>query len=253
MAKAGARYDVVTGNLWSYANRGDMTGVKAALARGVDVNLHNKGAGWTALHAAAAGGHVKVIRVLVRAGAELELQDHGGGRPVHAAARNGQVNALAVLSELGADLACVRLSQTKGKAARELVAEATRRAGKATEGEEGAPVVGYGRTQSKSNAFFGPRKTPISGRIKKEILQRRREARRERAHEPAEADDGEVVADTAGGDVESAAGHLQTVRAVKAQRQQNRRARARSKLNGEEAAEAPCASSTAGTKHVGTH
>ena len=54
MAKAGDRYEVVTGNIWGYANRGDITGVKAALARGVDVDLVNT-AGWTAAHAAAAG------------------------------------------------------------------------------------------------------------------------------------------------------------------------------------------------------
>ena len=46
MAKAGDRYEQVTGNIWSYANRGDLTGLKAALARGVDVNLQNT-VGWT--------------------------------------------------------------------------------------------------------------------------------------------------------------------------------------------------------------
>ena len=28
-----------------------------------------------------------------------------------------------------------------------------------------APAVGYNRKQAKSNAFFGPRKTPISGKL----------------------------------------------------------------------------------------
>ena len=46
MAKAGDRYELVTGNIWSYANRGDLTGLKAALARGVDANLQNT-VGWT--------------------------------------------------------------------------------------------------------------------------------------------------------------------------------------------------------------
>lgn len=54
MAKAGDRYEVTTGNIWAYAHRGDVTGVKAALARGTDVNLVNT-VGWTAAHAAAAG------------------------------------------------------------------------------------------------------------------------------------------------------------------------------------------------------
>ena len=50
--KAGQRYGEVTGNIWSYAQRGDTTGVKAALARGVDANACNI-AGWTPSHAAA--------------------------------------------------------------------------------------------------------------------------------------------------------------------------------------------------------
>ena len=60
MAKAGARYEVETGNIWGYAHRGDLTGVRAALERGVQPNLLNV-AGWSACHAAAAAGHTKVI------------------------------------------------------------------------------------------------------------------------------------------------------------------------------------------------
>ena len=56
MAKAGARYEVETGNIWGYAHRGDMTGVRAALARGVDPNLLNV-AGWSASHAAGKAHH----------------------------------------------------------------------------------------------------------------------------------------------------------------------------------------------------
>ena len=60
MSKAGQHYDTLTGNIWSYANRGDLTGVKAALSRGgIDVDSQNI-AGWTPLHAAAAGGQIKV-------------------------------------------------------------------------------------------------------------------------------------------------------------------------------------------------
>ena len=65
MSKAGDRYDVISGNIWSYAHRGDLTGIKAALARGVDVNMKNT-VGWTPAHAAAAGGHCKALRLHVR-------------------------------------------------------------------------------------------------------------------------------------------------------------------------------------------
>ena len=78
MAKAGARYEVETGNIWGYAHRGDLTGVRAALERGVQPNLLNV-AGWSASHAAAAAGHTKVLSCLLRAGADVSLRDRGGG------------------------------------------------------------------------------------------------------------------------------------------------------------------------------
>ena len=77
MAKAGARYEVETGNIWGYAHRGDLTGVRAALERGVQPNLLNV-AGWSACHAAAAAGQTKVISCLLKAGADVELRDRGG-------------------------------------------------------------------------------------------------------------------------------------------------------------------------------
>jgi ankyrin repeat protein len=55
--------------------------VKAALMRGVDVDLTNT-AGWTALHAAAAGGHTKILDVLLRADADINIRDRGGNLPV---------------------------------------------------------------------------------------------------------------------------------------------------------------------------
>jgi len=191
MATAGDRYTVLTGNIWSYAHRGDVTGVKAALARGVDVNLPNT-VGWTACHAAAAGGHCKAIRVLVKAGANLSLRDHGGNLPAHQAAQNGHVQALKVLQDLGADLTQVPLSQAKGNAVRDFLKEAYKNGGMNgsnmldEDNEEGTnhTVVGYARTQSKSTAFWGPRKTPISCKIKKKILKtRRQQKRKEQQHE----------------------------------------------------------------------
>lgn len=183
MAKAGDRYEERTGNIWSYSNRGDLTGLKAALARGVDVNILNT-VGWTPTHAAAAGGQTSALRVLAKAGADLTIADKGGNLPVHHAAKNGHLHSLKVLQDLGADVGKVRLSQVKGKGVRDFVIAAHRKnnvdgdgAGGAEEEEEKHEVVGYARKQAKSTAFWGPRRTPISCKIKKKILEDKRKVR----------------------------------------------------------------------------
>ena len=117
MAKAGDRYDTLTGNIWAYSQRGDLTGTRAALARGVDVNIVNI-AGWTAAHAAASTGQVRVLGALLRAGADITIRDRGGNLPLHEAARNGHAHAVEALVNAGAKLEDVRLSQTKGSAVR---------------------------------------------------------------------------------------------------------------------------------------
>eukprot|EP00929_Paragymnodinium_shiwhaense_P063017 TRINITY_DN31514_c0_g1_i1.p1 TRINITY_DN31514_c0_g1~~TRINITY_DN31514_c0_g1_i1.p1 ORF type:complete len:348 (-),score=93.62 TRINITY_DN31514_c0_g1_i1:517-1560(-) len=183
MARAGERYEEVTGNIWSYAKRGDMTGVKAALLRNVDVDCSNT-AGWTPLHAAAAGGQAQVIRALLRAKADIGLRDRGGNLAAHEAARGGHLQCLEVLQDAGVDLSNIRLSQTKGTAVRALVQEATRKAAKVPEaGEtaEGDGPVGYARQKQKSCAFWGPRRTPISNKIKREILKEKRKKQEEGA------------------------------------------------------------------------
>lgn len=55
------------------------------------------------------------------------------------------------------------------------------------------PAVGYRRAQVRSNAFYGPRKTPISGKIKREILQRRRREKKA-ALEAQQQPSGDTVA-----------------------------------------------------------
>lgn len=178
MACAGDRYSEVTGNIWSYANRGDMTGVKAALMRDVDVNIVNT-AGWTPLHAAAAGGQTRALQALLRAGADIDLRDRGGNTAANEAARGGHIQCLEALADAGVDVSSIRLSQTKGAAVRDFVQKANRNAAKAKdmspEDIEGpAAVVGYARQKTKSTAFWGPRRTPISTKIKKEILREKR-------------------------------------------------------------------------------
>ena len=182
MATAGARYQELTGNIWSYSHRGDLTGLRAALSRGVCPNIVNT-VGWSPCHAAAAGGHTKVLRLLAKNGADFTITDNGGNTAAHQAAKNGHVHVLRVLSdELGVDITNVRLSHAKGKATREYIIEAYRKAGKKSidEDDEQAPV-GYARRQAKSNAFFGPGRTPISTKIKKRIIKEKRLKNKEKA------------------------------------------------------------------------
>ena len=251
----GDRHPSLTGNIWAYAHRGDMTGVKAALVRGVDVNLQNT-VGWSAVHAAAAGGHTRVIRALHRAGADMALADRGGNLPAHVAARHGHVQALQVLAELGADISRVRLSQTRGKAVRALIATATRSKQAAdggdgsNDGDEAKPgPVGYARKQAKSTAFFGPRKTPISGKIKRAIQKERRRRQRVAQQSSARPSSGPTnapdVATVPGagsgiaGNTEQLLSYAATVQLVKRARKQRLRARVgarqRSQHTGDEA------------------
>ena len=240
MAKAGDRYDTLTGNIWAYSQRGDLTGTRAALARGVDVNIVNI-AGWTAAHAAASTGQVRVLTALLRAGADITIRDRGGNLALHEAARNGHAHAVEALVNAGAKLEDVRLSQTKGSAVRAMVIAAYRRAGKPDGGDDDelAAAVGRDRKQVKSNAFFGPRRAPISCKIKREILKRRRARgggpEPEDAAEPAR-DDGPACGDGGeGGDEERAEQRAEpraavpsrgeAVRAAKATAKQSRRAR----------------------------
>lgn len=243
MATAGDRYETRTGNIWSYAHRGDMTGLKAAVVRGVDVNMVNT-VGWTACHAAAAGGQTKALRYLVKKmDADLSIADNGGNLAVHHAAKNGHVHALRTLEELGADITKVRLSQAKGKDVRELVTESYRKANKEIEDgdEEAVEAVGYARKQSKSTAFWGPRRTPISCAIKKKIIKDKRKLRKEKQkakreynNETNEIDIGEEQAKIEGEDEEEPS-YVETVQEIKRRRKQKRRQRqmprARSPIN----------------------
>lgn len=205
MATAGERYSERTGNIWSYAHRQDMTGLRAAVQRGVDVNIPNT-VGWTPAIAAAAGGKTKALRYLGKEGADLTLADRGGNTASHHAARNGHAHALRALRELGCDITKVRLSQARGKEVRDVLIEAYNRVGKRVkEGgdgwcdsidEEEKKVVGYERKQSKSTAFWGPRRTPISTKIKKKIIKDKRKVKKNKMLQREDEDTKELATST---------------------------------------------------------
>lgn len=225
MATAGERYEELTGNIWSYAHRGDMIGLKAALTRGVSPNATNT-VGWTPTHAAAAGGHCKSIRLLVKNGADIEIVDRGGNSPAHQAAKNGHPNALELLGELGADITKVRLSHAKGKAVRCLLIGSYRKAGIPNRDEE-EEAVGYARKQTKSTAFWGPRRTPISTKIKKKIIKEKRLKKKEKnvmATQDAAANDAKEMPDAApdASVLRTKPSYIDTVRQIKREKKQRR-------------------------------
>uniref|UniRef100_A0A672H784 Uncharacterized protein n=1 Tax=Salarias fasciatus TaxID=181472 RepID=A0A672H784_SALFA len=46
--------------------------------------------GWTALHLASSSGHREVVEELLKAGADVNLQNNVGDTPLHIAARTGK-------------------------------------------------------------------------------------------------------------------------------------------------------------------
>ncbi|XP_037680963.1 protein phosphatase 1 regulatory subunit 12B isoform X2 [Choloepus didactylus] len=67
-----------------------------------DVRQPRSGA--TALHVAAAKGYSEVLRLLIQAGYDLNVQDHDGWTPLHAAAHWGVKEACSILAEALCDM-----------------------------------------------------------------------------------------------------------------------------------------------------
>lgn len=59
---------------------------------------------WTPLHRAAAKGYVEIARVLLEAGAAVDMQGAGGWTPLHRAAKLGHEEMTMLLLEWGADV-----------------------------------------------------------------------------------------------------------------------------------------------------
>ncbi len=58
----------------------------------------------TPLHAAAAGRHAALVKLLIDHGANVNAQQHGGWAPIHAVAQNGDVESATALVAAGADV-----------------------------------------------------------------------------------------------------------------------------------------------------
>jgi len=225
MATAGDRHESVTGNIWSYSFRNDLTGVKAALMRNPDcLNLCNT-VGWTPLHAACAGGSTKVVQFLLSKNVDTSIVDHSGLQAVHQAAKNGRDHVLRTLQAAGVDLSIVRLSQCKGKAVRSIIQASYKDSVVGEEPEAPQEAVGYARKQPRSTAFWGPRKTPISGKIKKNILKQRRQRTMEKKQAKNRESSEDLDCNDAGPQTVHLWPYQDTVQAVKRDRKNKLRAR----------------------------
>ncbi len=92
--------------VWS-AKKGELDGVKKALADGVPVDAMNK-KGWNALHVAAQNGHTEVVRALIDAGADVNIQFNEAWSPLAFAAEfandnEGGLENVIALVDAGAD------------------------------------------------------------------------------------------------------------------------------------------------------
>src|SRR5882724_3317034 len=82
---------------------GDMDAVASGLVQGRDPNQSDR-FGWVALHRAAANDKEDVARLLIAAGALLEVRGTDGWTPLHLAAVSGSTNVISLLVEIGADV-----------------------------------------------------------------------------------------------------------------------------------------------------
>eukprot|EP00899_Mesostigma_viride_P006901 jgi/Mesvir1/16211/Mv08469-RA.1 len=85
------------------AGRGDEGGLLERLEAGDDVNAADGVDERTALHEAAAAGHVDIMGVLFRHGARVDVQSKTGNTPLHLAAWNGRDQAVRLLLTHGAN------------------------------------------------------------------------------------------------------------------------------------------------------
>jgi ketosteroid isomerase-like protein len=88
--------------LMAAARAGDAEAAADLLPFGADPNARDAETGEAALTAAAAGGHVALVRMLLDHGAVPDLVDRTGHAPLHAAAGAGAADAVVALLEGGA-------------------------------------------------------------------------------------------------------------------------------------------------------
>ena len=98
--KVESRNDKDESPLMLAALKGHLALVKKLVERDADVNK----TGWTALHYAASGGHVQVIDFLLEHSAYIDAESPNGTTPLMMAAMYGSPESVKLLIQAGADL-----------------------------------------------------------------------------------------------------------------------------------------------------
>lgn len=96
--------EMMMGNLYNAAKRGDAARVSALLDRGADPNDTGDEHGTTALTIAAFLGHIDVVRALISRGADVDRPNSFGSRPIFTAVTNAKLRVIGALLDAGASL-----------------------------------------------------------------------------------------------------------------------------------------------------
>jgi len=96
--------EVLAVGLASEAGRGNFQGVQKLLNEGANPDYHQKRHGSTALMTATWNGHVNVVEVLLKSGANLNSADKYGKTPLMYACQYGQDKVITVLVSRGASV-----------------------------------------------------------------------------------------------------------------------------------------------------
>jgi len=102
IALAPSRDELLSTDLLEAARRGDLATITRLLDESDDAVRQHDERNCTALHFAAAGGHLEAVELLLDAGAELEAADVDGDTPLLWAAHAGHVEVAALLHDAGA-------------------------------------------------------------------------------------------------------------------------------------------------------
>jgi ankyrin repeat protein len=90
-------------NLYGAAQKGNLKSAERYLDEGESISAANAEDGRTPLHAAAKGGHRKMVTFLLNQGASVNARDNEGDTPLHLAAAAGHDSTVRILLADGAD------------------------------------------------------------------------------------------------------------------------------------------------------
>ncbi len=90
--------NILVGNtaLYFAAMNGNVEIVGLLLRSGANINLQSNPVKETALHVASRNGHELVVKILLKFGADAKVGNFSGSLPIHLAARNGHIEIIQV-------------------------------------------------------------------------------------------------------------------------------------------------------------